>query len=330
MCLVACGLLAAAPVEASKIEAVEGKSYGLTERHGPWMIMVKSMWGETASEQDNAREGAKKLVLELRKKGIPAYTYEQGSQVERLTIPNRLNQDVRRVYASQRGMIAVLAGNYPSFEDATAQKTLKWIKKFQPTISIKDKRDGKNAVKEFPLDLSKAFLSRNPMLSAEETAKIVKDPMLLQMNSGGEYSLLENKGRYTLIVASFYGRAHMKPKEFANFDQEIKHDSALAGAALDSWEMCKTMREVNKLDAYVYHEKFRSIVTVGSFDSPNDPRIAQLTQKFQAKYTRNPLNGHEVLVCEAIQIPNRTGRGQPDRNWVMDPIPKVIEVPRTR
>ena len=62
------------PVAAAPIEAVRGKRYRITTRHGPWMIFVASLHGNTA------RGAADSLVYELRKLGIPAYTFSQAER----------------------------------------------------------------------------------------------------------------------------------------------------------------------------------------------------------------------------------------------------------
>src|SRR5437899_1884446 len=62
---------------AAPIEAIRGKNYALTAKHGPWMIMVTSLWGNTPEQEQQAEKAAQELVFQLRKKGIPAYSYRQ-------------------------------------------------------------------------------------------------------------------------------------------------------------------------------------------------------------------------------------------------------------
>jgi len=64
---------------AGAIENQKGKTYKLSEKHGPWMIMVSSF--RDVREEDRKTEGmtadeaVSELIYELREKGIPAYTY---------------------------------------------------------------------------------------------------------------------------------------------------------------------------------------------------------------------------------------------------------------
>ena len=79
---------------ASAIENERGKTYRLTEKHGPWMIMVTSFRNireeDRKTEGLSAEEAAAELVFELREKGIPAYTYSQDGKVEKIETQDRL------------------------------------------------------------------------------------------------------------------------------------------------------------------------------------------------------------------------------------------------
>ncbi|MFN0053311.1 MAG: hypothetical protein ACKV0T_14100 [Planctomycetales bacterium] len=308
------------------IEAVKGKRYKLAPNHGPWMIMVTSLSGETKEQEERATKAADELVFQLRKKGIPAYVYSTEDKYEEVHGIDRMGRPKKRKYVAQHGMIGIVAGNYPSLEDKAAQQTLKFIKRFEPKVSVEGK-DRK--VQEFPLPLNKAYLVRNPLLPAEQLARKVKDPLLLQLNNGMENSLFENKGKYSLIVASFYGNSQIKPVEFAKFDKQLKNNTniSLENAGRESWQLCKAMRSQG-IEAYVYHEKFRSIVTVGSFKTKDDPEIERKIKMFEAKYKRDESTGKDVLVAESIQISGMRKGDAPSLAWTMDPQPKLIEVPR--
>lgn len=308
----------------AKIEAVQGKTYTLRKENGPWIIMVTSLWGETEQKYANAVKAADELVLELRKKGVPAYVYSQTSVKDHVQSFDRMGREQKRVYASHHDMTGVVAGNYPSANDPVAQKTLKFIKNFRPKVL---KIPGIEPPAGSPGPLSKAFLTLNPMLSPEEIARKTRDPLLVHLNSGAENSLFENKGKYTLVVASFYGASQVKPRRFAEFDEKLKSSANLDTAALESWQLMKTMR-TQGLEAYIYHDRHRSIVTVGAFDSPNDPLIAKATNAFMAKEKINPETKQPVLLAESIQIPGGQNGEAPLKSWTMDPYPELIEVPR--
>ena len=126
----------------SSIEAVKGKEYQLTKRHGPWMIMVASFKTpppERRTEGMTPEQAADQLVYELRKAGIPAYTYSQDEVRGEVETVDRLGGRLRtRDYKAQQQNYCVLAGNYESNDESTksgklAKDTLAWIEdRFEP------------------------------------------------------------------------------------------------------------------------------------------------------------------------------------------------------
>jgi hypothetical protein len=293
-------------------------------------------------------QAANELVYELRAKGIPAYTLAQDEVVDEIpTIDRRGHNRVRHV-KSQQKCISVLAGNYQDTDDGTsagrtAQGTLGYVKKFHPQFLRGDEQK-KGFLRKLknggiyrvtpgrPGPLSGAFLTVNPLLSPEEARQKKKDPLLVKLNSGNEYSLMQNKGKYTLVVASFEGKSVMQVAntKWKDVDKTFTVSNSLDEAAYSAWELCKSLRlHERKYDAYVWHDKYSSIVTVGSFNSPDDPRIAEMIKLFGAKLKPHPQTGQDVLVAETLTIPFKTAPGTlPDKRWMFDPQPKVIEVPR--
>ena len=275
---------------ADKIEAKAGKVYKLTDKHGPWMIKVASLW-----EEPNHREEIvlNALVLKLRKAGIPAYIHRQKEEVEKFEMVDRSGKPRQRSLTSQHSMVAVLAGNYEKPDDKVAKKTLAYIqKKFKAEVAVEI-----NGSKEtVPLVVRTAFMTRNPLLPQEEVSPRVTDPLLLSLNSGIEHTLFENKGNFTLVVASFYGQSKIKQAEFSQFDKALEDEAkvSLDRAARESWDLMMTLRKL-KFPAYVYHDQFRSIVTIGEFKSANDPRIQELVERFRAKPDLDPKTGRPLF-----------------------------------
>ncbi|MFV0445507.1 MAG: hypothetical protein ACK5Q5_18155 [Planctomycetaceae bacterium] len=322
---------AGTPCEAARIEAVQGKSYTLGKQHGPWMIMVASFQTTAADgktmEGKTPQQAAGDLVFELRQMGLPAYSFEVENAAETLQLTDRLGQEVRKKNLRRVKSTCVLAGNYGSYEDAVGQKTLLWLKKFFP----KSLQEGITftPTKTRPSPLSSAFLCVNPLLSAEELAEQARehDPLLRQLNSGMQHSLLESNGEYTLMVAMFSGEqvTQLGDKK-ALPDILTENDLDIAG--LQANELAVALRQdldpnrrFRKLDAYVWHEPKRSIVTVGAFSSPNDPAIAQYMKLFQA--ARNPATGQSQTQYLAIT-------GAPPKVWAFMPVPQLMKVPRLK
>jgi hypothetical protein len=339
-------------LRAAKIDAVRGKEYRLTKAHGPWMVLVATFREppkEARTEGMSPDEAADELVYELRAKGIPAYTLSQGEVVDEIPTIDRRGQNRVRHIKSQQKCISVLAGNYdgtdePADDARTAQKTLAYVKKFHPQF-LHGEEQKKGFLRKLknggvyrvtpgrPGPLSGAFLTVNPLLTPEEARLKRRNPLLLKLNAGNEFSLNENKGKFTLVVASFEGKSVMQVAntKWENADQKftVSPDN-LDEAGFRAWELCKALRQhERKYDAWVWHDKYSSIVTVGSFDSPNDPRAAELIKLFGAKMKPHPQTGQDVLVAESLTIPFKLPPGKmPDKSWMFDPQPKLIEVPR--
>lgn len=333
-----CG--AATPVSAKIATPVKGKVYTLSRQHGPWMIMVTTVTGKTTEEFKKAAEGANQIVFELRQKGIPAYIYKSGAIIERVDSIDRQGRSGKKIYAAQRPEIAILAGNYDSADDPVAHKTLEFIKRFRPkaleehakaldmvsaqlNTEIAEGTGFKGKSQYGPL--YKSFMAPNPMLTPDEIAARRRDPLIRSLNLGHENSIAENKGKFTLVVATFEGKSTIKPARYTELDAVIKSGS-LDHAGKQAEVLARTMRAQKNIPAFVYHDKFRSVVTVGSFNSPEDPEIAKAIDMFKAKVKRNDATRQEVLVAESFKVEGRGG----EMVWVMDPNPKLIAVPRIK
>jgi hypothetical protein len=347
--------ISAPAASATNIEAVRNKKYRLTKQHGPWMIMVASFHEPPPERRIKGltpEQAADELVYELRSKGIPAYTFSQGDVVQQIDTTDRWGRPKQQSILAQNDSVSVLAGNYPDAEDHVAQKTLAYVKKFHPkylrdversgTILQKLRNGGiyrKTPGRSGPL--SGAFLTVNPLLSPDELLKRKTDPLLVKLNSGAEFSLLDNPGKYTLVIASFYGKSKTQVGTSRFGDTERQFDehigNTLDQAATSAWQLANTLRRAQSygydqnFEAYVYHDRYHSIVTVGAFDSPDDPRIKALGHLFSAKVKTLPDTGKEALLAEVLTIPRQPLPNRPpEKSWMFDPNPRLIEVPRLR
>jgi hypothetical protein len=355
---------------AGKIEAVQGKQYGLTKKHGPWMILVASF--HAASPDGTVREGktpqqiADELVYELRQRQIPAYTFAMSAEDEAVQTIDRLGREETRTFLTQQDHISVIAGNYPSSTDETAQKTLAYVKKLHPdclqqkgvTYLRTNRRKG---------PLGGAFLTVNPLLTPEEVRAGQRDPLLVKLNAGGKYSLYDNKGEYSLVVATFTGKklAHIGDSNSAEahaafsltgdtskagsdgFGRFWKKDqeSDLNAASASAWELAVCLRERENIEAYVWHDRYQSVVTVGSFESPNDPAI----KKYLMVFAPSPITQASATTGDQVVFPGAPSRnfgvaagggnkiyavsgfgeqGNENRLWAFDPTPVMIRVPQ--
>jgi hypothetical protein len=305
----ACGAAVAAPpwgdlIASKTVQAEQGKEYPLSEQNGPWMIMTSSFSGDGAEKQ------AQDLVYELRKRyKLPAYTYKghfdlgeaQGRGIDEFGNAKKFqyakykdSKDREKARRPELTEIAVLVGNYQSPEDPDAQKTLQKIKFTAPEcLEIKEgvktnqslvglrrlisETVGGDQKKKGPM--GHAFITPNPVLPSEFfSQRKGVDPVIVALNEGVPYSLLDCPGKYTVQVATFKGQVIIKQDEIKaiqNGDKEMKGELAKAAEKAD--KLTKALR-VKGYEAYQFHDHYASIVTVGSFDSVGTPRADGKTE----------------------------------------------------
>lgn len=321
---------------AARIDADPGKEYKLSKNRGPWMISVATFHtndpkGQTKSGK-TPEQAAHELIIELRKLGMPAYVYIHDPETERVTVTDRIGREEVRKNLRRVRSVLVLAGNYNDIHDKLAQDSLKWIKKLNP----KSLQEGVKYVpsKGRPTPLSGAFLTINPLLSPDEVARNTRDPLLIKLNSGENYSLSENRGEYTLVIGRFYGKqVNVKPGDELPGIKNFLKDNDLDNAAIGARELVTVLRgkydpegTFNNVDAYIWHTRTESIVTVGSFASQNDPAIARYKKMFGPRLETfedgrtNYQPGHLKL--------NGFGKNRDQvRLWAFEPNPQLMRVP---
>ncbi len=334
-------------------EAAErnSSSSGLTKKHGPWMIMACSFTVYNAEggvgpdyqkiveeQRANGEKAARELVVELKKKlNLDAFVYEMEDKVEEVRTTDRFGQSRVRKIKSNHGQTCVLAGNFDSFDDPKAQEILKKLKVMRPKCLENGTFQAHS--KEFG-PMGNAFMTVNPLISPEElvTLERKRDPLIKRLNSGSEYSLLKNPGKYTLIMATFKGRSagvamnaskDEISRKINKFDIKLETDATLDKAGYEAWSMAKTLRSQNK-EAWVYHDRDKSIVTLGSFNSPDDPKLLRIAEEHKARYETDPKTGKQFLTCQMVSIPGKSEKAPPEKFWLIDPEPYVMPVPRLK
>jgi hypothetical protein len=325
---------------------VKGKRYKLARNHGPWMIMVlpiRDVDDESRRIEGGmtAWEAADEIVFALREKGIPAYTYSQDEEMAEISSPSSGENNGRK-YVAQHGAISVMAGNFVTNDDPNIKKVMKLIKEdFDPAF-LKDPKNGGIIPKTpgRPSAFSRAFLTVNPLY--EGTVRDAEeDDMIVELNSGQKFSLLQNKAKYSLVVATFKGSSVMQvgneksSKALGFFEKNF--GKSLDDCAMNAFLLTEKMRNAKKygydtnFDAWVYHDKYQSLVLVGSFNSKDDPEIRILATKFGGKMIRHPRTGEDVLTGETFTVPKIPKANQlPDYSWLFDVKPRLMEVPRIR
>ncbi len=262
-----------------KIDADPKKDYKVAESNGPWMILATVFRGPDAEDK------AHQLVLELRKKHrLQAYQhtkvfdYSQEKQVRGVrsdgtpqTMRNWQDQAVKEC--------AVLVGNFSAIDDPSAAETLKKIKtldvetlKSPEAKSSQAMSEVRNAMlaKRKKGPMGSAFVATNPLLPPEYFNARGMDKLVLEMNKEVAHSLLECHGKYTLKVATFTGSAVIDQRKVKEVMQGGKLRTRLQEAAEKAHLLTEELR-ARGYEAYEFHNRDMSIVTIGSFESPDMP-----------------------------------------------------------
>lgn len=292
-----------------RVEADPNKTYTLTEDHGPWMILAATFTSMQAEKE------ARDLVLEMRSRyNVPAYMHEQvydftepveGRGVDRYGRPKKM----RYVNATKFSGYAVLVGEFETFDDPQAQKTLdtikssmprslnpetgKWtiqrwkvVQKLRDQMNMNDERDQRGP-------LGAAFITRNPLLPEEYFNAGGLDDFVIDMNKGVEHSLLDNPGKFTVQVATFGGEVTVDPNKVEKLSSSRDASDKLVVAADKAHRLTLGLRR-RGVEAYEFHDRFASIVTIGSFNEyeaagPNgQPELRKDIREIIATYSARP------------------------------------------
>ncbi|MDX1947201.1 MAG: hypothetical protein SFU86_17505 [Pirellulaceae bacterium] len=318
------------------------QSLELGESEGPWMIMCTSFAGPTAEQQ------AHDLALELRQQfKLPAYTFRQTFDFTKPTEGLGYNKygeprKMRHLNGAKFQEIAVMVGNFSSVEDDELARTLEKIKHLHPQ-TLETKYQENSSQRFYGLrtiyralapdqarkqrgPMGAAFVTRNPLMPEEYFAAKGLDPFLVEINKDLPHNLLSNPGQYTVRVASFRGVDSLnKPAEFEA--QIAKRKVAkIDEAAQKANDLCAALR-AKGVEAYQFHDRTESIVTIGSFREVGQPRpdgkieinpaVHRIMEEYGPVKTALPGNPSQ----SGMQL--RTLAGIP-----FDPQPLPVQVPR--
>ena len=327
----------------TKVEADPEKDYRLEEKDGPWLILACTFSGE------GAEKDAHELILELRQRyKLPAFSHHMTKNLDSKMLHrgmDRYGKPAQWKYQSGHKVdeIGVLIGHFSGVDDPGAQKVLEEIKFSTPHClnPQKDKKStiimagfrefnrqvllaaGKGDKKKGPM--SHAFIVPNPLIDQEDL-KDSLDPFVVRLNEGVENSLLECPGKYTVKVAHFTGKVVLNQNEIHQIQlgQKKFKPNGLDQAAEKAERLTKILRKQG-YDAYVFHDRYASFVTIGSFDAvsqplPNgkkkiNPGIREIVEKFKGKPT-GPGGPIGSQVIDGIPMGNRTYSGQSSKRIV--------------
>lgn len=319
------------PLPFKRVKYDPSESYELHEQHGPWLIYAASFAGETGERQ------ARRLVLELREKyKLNAYTfkrnYDYSQPVRGLGVDKKGNpKQMKNYHDSKFDETAVMIGDYHSSNDTKAQKVLEKVKYLKPETLSATKanptsqryrvwREIQRQVSGDPEmkrkgPMRSAFITRNPLLPDDYFVQSGPDRTIINLNKGLEYSLLECRKPYTVRVATFRGASTWDSKEIAHAlkDQRSflnQKESKLAQGAEKAARLVYALRKQG-VEAYQFHDRYESMVTVGSFDLVGEkrgdgrieinPEVHRIMAAYGAKKT--DLNGLRSKDGQIIDVP---------------------------
>jgi hypothetical protein len=264
-----------------------------------------------------AEHQAQKLVYELRREfNVEAYIHKKTYDFSKPVVGLGLNRYggpkvMRHANPSKFDELAVLVGNFGNINEPEIEKTLDKLKYAHPECLDYRKQESttqrfiglRELHRRLSPDMDKkeqgpmrnAFVTRNPLLPKEYFVPQGLDPLVEKMNQNVEFSLLDNEGRYSVRVATFRGSSTMDLNEIKRNGKGLP--SKLENAAIQAHELTMALRDQG-VEAYEFHDRYESIVTVGSFDSIGqpradgktelDPRVHQIMKKFGAQRQEIP------------------------------------------
>lgn len=296
------------------VAADAAESYELAKEDGPWLILAGTFAGPSGLARAQA------LIQELRADyDIPAFLHREDfdftGRVDDLETGSK-----RMRYANPQAYetFSVLVGEFDSVDHPEVDRTLATIKSATPKAYDMEGNDQGPlaAVRKIHRQLlgqrksgpkgpmANAFVTRNPLLPEDFFQHPEVDAFVMSMNQEVEFSLLDNPGKFTVVVKTFEGLSTLVD---GKHDLKFKPSAdRLNGYANQAHHMVTLLRKQG-VDAYEYHDRRRSLVTIGSFDNLGvqtadggfqyDPAILAVVRKYSAgnQTTRTPDGQHLAL-----------------------------------
>lgn len=285
-----------------KVEANPEKDYLLTEVEGPWLILAETFTGPSGQER------ARQLVMELRRDfDLPAWYYKEKFDFSRPDISLGPDQKpLRYANPARYEAFAVMVGEFDSVDHPSIDKTLEKIKKIEPetfrTVTADTEVGAMSTIRRMHSQLNdllkadnreargpmfNAFVTRNPLLPESFTKSPEVDSFVRKLNQGVEHSLLENEGKFTVVVRTFEGLSTTVIG--GRTKNEIIPSKDRLDASMDLANQMVAALRKKGVEAYEFHDRTKSLVTIGSFDSlgydgPNgfqySPEIQNIMKEF--------------------------------------------------
>jgi hypothetical protein len=261
----------------------------LKDIHGPWLIYAYTFTGQ------DAEKNARQLALELRETtGLTTFVHAKNFDYNKELGNQRVTADgrtfkVRPMNEQITNGVAVLVGEFDSVDHPSIQEKLKELKYIHPKCLQKE-NDDVNGDKKLENSevveayrrwvwkgtddekrkskgpMGTAFITRNPLLPEEFFQGPKVDSFIVDINRNAEYSLLECPKRYTVRVATFPLSRTISLGENDKKGELNTNEKNHQLQAERAHRLAAKLREKG-VEAYEFHDRYSSLVTVGSFDS---------------------------------------------------------------
>jgi len=333
----------------------------LRQKHGmkAYVHHEQFDYSKDIEQEEENRRKEQKVRQELARMGMEAIP---------LVMPRYAPEKMKYVNGSKTEEYAVLVGDFQAIDDKDIIKVHETIKTLEPECIIAQlKRDiaeaektGNSLARTTMIELKRydireknnssirplasAIKTPNPILPTEYFSNRVDD-FVLKLNADSRYSLLRCQGKYTIKVAEFRGFSIADPKglEEAGKNESKLHQSEQLARAGDKAEtVCHALRE-KSWPAFTFHDRTKSIVTIGSYDTLGKkdrngnvveflPEIADIFAAFTLDSKMVPISGDKFQVDQEVR---RFASDEPFQlgksimNIPLLPLPEVIEVPKS-
>ena len=269
--------------------------YKLKAEHGPWLILLRRC-PETMPRRRQMRSLGNCTTTSKWTATFSTKTFDHSSMLKtdrHQSVDINGTVETRRVRLANQSsekVCAVLVGSFASLEDPKIEALLQQIRTAQPAAlthkaaaETKDpskaessnwlvssyrrvmwsQTDRKENLAKGPMGA--AFVTRNPLLPADFFEAPKLDEFVTELNKAVEHSLLECPKRYTVRVATFQGNA---VTDFGNggVASQPKSLSAKLDDAADKANQLTLALRAEGVEAYQFHDRFASYVTIGGFD----------------------------------------------------------------
>lgn len=313
-------------------KSLETTDLELTTEQGPWLIFAHRFDG------DDAANKATDLARELRANyGLTAYTFAKKFDYGNDTVQgNGITEDGKPRRMKYLGpdsveFVAVLVGDFADAENPRFEETMKIIKCARPkSLGL----DGSNPGKDYrgtwadlrksimakkatdvkPGPMVMAFGTSNPMLPKDFFKAPIVDKFVKSLNSRSEvaHSLLENKGRFTVRIATFRGEDAVSIRNQSNVPTESLEGTALVKAEELASLAVKLLRDQGH-EAYQFHDRNSSMVTIGAFEN-----IGQNNENGQFVYANDIQNIIRQFGGPKEMRPSQNGMTVPVAKTILD------------